>query len=74
MDEFTRYVVPKQDVLVRDIRTMNFVPEVGQYVDWSGKHGTYWKRRVACGDVIISEPPVKDAPSKVKTVSNKGAQ
>lgn len=42
-------------LLIRDPRDKSIMPAEGMLKPWSGKQGTYWRRRVACGDCHIRE-------------------
>ena len=48
-----KYLIPKEGLLVRDPQSFNPLPVGGLYVDWSGKAGRYWRKRVKCGDASI---------------------
>lgn len=60
MEEFRKYVVPKQGVIIRDPKSKNIMPTDGFYVPWTGAQGKYWRRRVMCGDVILSNENKKE--------------
>lgn len=48
-----KFLKPKKDTLVRDPDTREALPPQGMLKTWS----RYWRRRVKCGDCIISQPP-----------------
>lgn len=51
-----RWIVPSSTgLLVRDPWNKSVLPENGMLKPWTGKQGTYWRRRVACGDCLIQE-------------------
>jgi hypothetical protein len=54
----TKYVVPKEGLLVRHPVTKTPLPPAGAEVEWQGREGTYWKRRVKDGSVTISAPAI----------------
>lgn len=56
MSEEMKFVVPTEGLLVRDPRTFNALPPEGMLVPWIGPEGRYWRRRVADGSCILSEP------------------
>jgi len=61
------WLVPTKGLLVRDpYRNMEIMPPEGGYKPWSGKGGKYWRRRVACGDVALGNPPKLIKPAPVK--------
>lgn len=53
-----KFVIPKKGLIVRDPIQFNPLSEKGEWVDWSGHAGRFWRRRVKCGDVSIAEKPV----------------
>ena len=53
-----KYLVPKEDLLVRDPVSFNPLPSEGGWVDWNGSSGRYWRRRVRDKDAFMSKPPV----------------
>jgi len=55
MKEITKFVRPREGALLRDPKTKKLLPNNGFYVPWTGALGRYWRRRVNCGDVIITE-------------------
>lgn len=56
MKEHTKFLIPKKGLIVRNPVTKDILPEKGMAVTWMGPEGRYWKRRVNCGDCIISTP------------------
>ena len=46
------------------------LPEAGAWINWNGNDGRYWRRRVRCGDVILSEPPTQKT-AKPETTEGK---
>ena len=47
-----KFLKPRKGLLVRDPITMEIMPEKGMEVPWFGVQGTFYKRRVKCGDCI----------------------
>lgn len=62
--DYQKYLVPKEGVLVRHPRSMTIMPKEGQLVDWTGRDGKYWRRRVKDKDCLVSKPPVREAQGK----------
>ena len=60
-----KYIIPKKDVLVRDPQSFNPLPVEGTLVDWNGKAGRFWRRRVRCGDVTIVKQETKEEPVEI---------
>lgn len=58
--EFFKYVIPKKGLIVRFPRTNAALPEVGAEVSWTGREGTYWRRRLKFGDVKIGAKPKEE--------------
>ena len=52
MDE-VKFLIPKKGLLVRNPVTRDILPAEGAQVEWTGKQGNYWRRRVMCGDCFI---------------------
>ena len=66
-----KYVKPRRNpdgnfLVVRDPSDKTILPDVGAYVDWGGNAGRYWRRRVKCGDVSISKPPITTPTTSTK--------
>lgn len=53
-----KWLVPKKDLIVRDPRTKQILDAKGEWKTFLGPEGRYWRRRLKCGDVFISDPPV----------------
>ena len=51
-----KYLIPKEGLLVRDPQSFNPLPVDGDWCDWNGNAGRFWRRRVKCGDAVIGEP------------------
>ena len=49
------YVKPAPSVKVRDPQSMLHLPDAGQIVE----SNSYWLRRLADGDVIVTTPPAE---------------
>ncbi len=60
MDKFLRLREP--ELICRNPVTKTPLSPKGEWVDWDGASGRYWRRRVRDGDCYISEP---DKPEKV---------
>lgn len=60
MGEEVKFLKPAPGLLVRDPVTKAIIPETGMNCAWIGPVGRYWRRRVACGDMVLAtEPTVK---------------
>jgi len=57
-----KFVVPREGLLVRDPQSFNPLPVKGAYIDWDGKAGRFWRRRVRCGDVSFQKQEIKEEP------------
>ena len=49
----TVFVKPNNGLLVRDPKTKTPVPTDGMLVELNGANGTYWRRRINDGDLIV---------------------
>ena len=71
-----KYLVPKEGLLVRDPSSFTPLPANGMLVDWNGKAGRFWRRRVKCGDCSIGKPKEKETeevePETTSSSSNRG--
>jgi len=64
------FLKPKDEkILVRDPISKVPLSVEGEWKDWSGTEGTFWKRRVKDGSVIISLPSLKKGKEKDVDVS-----
>ena len=74
----TRFVKPVAGGLVRYPGTKTQLPDSGASVPWTGKDGTYWRRREMDGSVIMvaESTPVeeKEQPSAPATESNRSTR
>jgi hypothetical protein len=61
----TKFLIPKEGLLIRDPGNFNPLPETGELKPWIGKEGRYWRRRVNDGTVTIG------VPKKIKTGKKK---
>lgn len=52
----SKFLKPREGLLVRDPLTKAIIPAAGSNLPWIGPEGRYWRRRVSCGDMILSEP------------------
>jgi hypothetical protein len=66
MGEDTKFVVPAEGCLVRYPGTKTQLPASGASVPWTGREGTYWRRRAEEKSVIVTPsvpPKSEDKPS-----------
>jgi len=63
-----KWLIPVENLLVRDPRTKAPLPVVGVLKPWIGPEGRYWRRRVKWGEVMIGNPPAK---SKIEKAEDK---
>ncbi len=49
------FIIPKEGVLVRDPVTKIPLSAKGMKVSLASPGGTYWRRRINCGDVLVVE-------------------
>ena len=61
MPDVMKSLKPKQGLIVRDPSTLIPLPAEGASVEWTGRAGRYWRRRVRCGDCeeVGQKTPVK---------------
>ena len=52
----TAWVKPAPGLKVRDPQTRIHLPSEGAEVTLDGKAGTYWRKRIAAGDVVVVNP------------------
>ena len=60
------FLIPKKGLLVRDPKTMKFLPASGAMKMTIGPLGRYWRRRLKDGSVIVGKPIVKKMPDVPK--------
>lgn len=53
-------LIPRKGLIVRDPESKNILPETGALKPLFGKFGTFWKRRIKCGDVIVKKETKKN--------------
>lgn len=58
----TVFVKPAKGSLVRDLQTKTALPEGGAEVSLDGKGGTFWRRRIADGSVVVVEKKKESIP------------
>ena len=59
-----KFLKPKyDDLIIRDPISKNPLSQKGELKPWSGREGTFWRRRVKDGSAIITE---KEIPSIVE--------
>jgi hypothetical protein len=49
------FVVPREGLIVRSPSSKQPLPAEGATVSLSGPEGTYWRRRISCGDVSVGK-------------------
>ena len=58
-EEHSRFLRPASaGLIVRDPITKAALSEAGAMKPWIGPAGRYWRRRLACGDVVAGPTPV----------------
>jgi hypothetical protein len=70
-----KFIIPKKGLIVRHPKTFSIVPEQGELVNWNGRVGSFWRRRVKDGSVVLGkqeqpQEPVTTSP-KIKRKENK---
>ena len=55
-----KFLIPREGLLVRDLFSFTPLPADGLLVDWNGKAGRFWRKRVKQGDCTIGEPKEKE--------------
>jgi hypothetical protein len=60
----TKFLVPREGVIVRNPVNMLPIPKGGAAMPWRGGLGRYWRRRVRVGDCIIVNTPNVEKPLK----------
>ena len=75
-DEHQRFVRPgSEGLLVRDPLTKAPLSAAGAMKPWVGPEGRYWRRRLACGDVVLGEaasaPAVNEIVEKKEKMSDR---
>lgn len=71
-----KYLIPKFGIRVPDPRSKAPLLVQGEYKEWSGPNGRYWRRRYKDGDVTIGKPPksiIVEENIEVKKSRKKGA-
>jgi hypothetical protein len=48
-----KFIKPRKGLIVRNPINFEIMPEKGMEVPWFGVEGTFYKRRVKCGDCAI---------------------
>lgn len=48
-----KYLVPKEGLIVRDPSSFTPLPEEGAFVNWNGRDGRFYRRRVSQGDCSV---------------------
>lgn len=49
----TRFVKPREGLIVRDPNTKSPMPESGAEIPWVGSVGKFYRRRARQGDIVI---------------------
>ena len=71
----TKFLKPRQGLVVRDPRTNAQLPADGMNVPWIGAIGRFFRRRVNCGDcVIVNESKVSDIEDKNRELKRGGGR
>lgn len=52
-----KWLIPREGLIVRDPISKQILEKQGAWKTFVGPEGRYWRRRVNCGDVTISNPP-----------------
>ena len=52
-----KYVVPMDGLIVRFPGTKTILPAVGAGVPWTGRDGSYWRRRLKDGSIQLAVFP-----------------
>lgn len=60
------FVKPKKDTVIRNPDTFVKLPETGGLVD---PNNSYWARRIADGDVEVTEAPTEETPDSARIES-----
>lgn len=60
------FVKPKKDLVIRNPDNFVKLPETGGLVD---PNNSYWARRIADGDVEITESPTEETPESARVES-----
>lgn len=60
-----KFLKPAPGLLVRNPITRKMLPEEGDFCDWNGRYGKYWRRRVMVGDCQIVDPESTDKLNKL---------
>lgn len=71
MADAMKFVKPREGLVVRNPSTLDIMPVEGMFVEWKGVQAKYWRRRVKCGDCILSTPPSAPRFTKAKTTKEK---
>ena len=61
----TAFLIPGQDLLVRDPMTKNPLATGGEIKPLIGPEGRYWRRRIKDGSVTIGSPQIVPSSSSV---------
>lgn len=68
-----KFLIPAhKDLIVRDCVSRTPLSREGEWKNWSGRAGTYWRRRVRDGSVKIINPPRKT--KEIKIIEKKGGR
>ena len=57
-DRMQKFLKPREGLIVRHPKTFSILQKQGEFVDWNGSAGRYWRRRVKCGDACIAEKEI----------------
>lgn len=67
MDGSQKFLIPREGLMVRDPVSKTPLAAAGEWKTIIGPAGRYWRRRIDCGDVKISEPQVQSSLFESKT-------
>jgi len=70
-DRMQKFLKPREGLIVRHPKTFSILQKQGEFVDWNGSAGRYWRRRVKCGDAYIAEKKYFTAEEELQTTSPK---
>lgn len=64
--DMQKFIKPQKGLIVRHPKTFSIVPEQGELVNWNGRIGSFWRRRVKDGSVVIVKEtkPVTTSPKR----------
>jgi hypothetical protein len=72
MSADVKFLIPKAGVMVRDPRSKEPLPEKGDYKDWTGPSGNYWRRRSRDGDIMVYDEKQEELKFEKSNFDKKG--